>query len=263
MNLGFGGSMGRRLLIVGDPALSRGLMKMVLSRLGYVVTCVVSGQEAQMALAHTQFALALIALQLPDLPGLTLARRLRHSPAPVGAMPIIMFGDAWDPERILESCRDARLEGYLPKPISIARLVSSVHDQIHRLPADPGALTSMSRPAPLDLDRLASFTDGDPQLERELASLYVSTAVVYVGEMRAAIGGGGSGWSRAAHALKGASANIGATELARLAGEAEHGAPSADWIARLETALDAVRAFLRERQRFPAVHGRTALAGTG
>src|SRR3954463_15569854 len=69
MTLGSSAMMPRRLLIVGDPALSRGLMKMVLSRLGYVVTCVVSGQESLMALTHSQFALALIALQLPDLPG--------------------------------------------------------------------------------------------------------------------------------------------------------------------------------------------------
>src|SRR4051812_35130821 len=123
MTLGSSAMMPRRLLIVGDPALSRGLMKMVLSRLGYVVTCVVTGQESVMALTHSRFALALIALQLPDLPGLTLARRLRHAPPPTGSMPIILFGDAWDPDRILEGCREARLEGYLPKPISIARLL--------------------------------------------------------------------------------------------------------------------------------------------
>jgi CheY-like chemotaxis protein len=34
----------RRLLIVGDVALSRSLMRMVLTRLGYSVTCLASGQ---------------------------------------------------------------------------------------------------------------------------------------------------------------------------------------------------------------------------
>ena len=162
MNLGSGAMATRRLLIVGDPALSRGLMKMVLSRLGYVVTCVVTGQESLMALSHSSFALALIALHLPDLPGLTLARRLRQAPAPVGTMPIIMFGDAWDPERILDSCREAGLAGYLPKPISIARLVSSIHDHIHRPQAEPGAPPTMPQPPAFEVERLTSFTDGDP-----------------------------------------------------------------------------------------------------
>lgn len=235
----------RRLLIVGDPALSRGLMKMVLSRLGYVVTCVVSGRDCLMTVTHSQFALALIALNLPDMPGLTLARRLRGAPAPSAAMPIIMFGDAWDGDRIRESCREAGLAAYLPKPISIARLVSSIHDHLHRPPAACGAPLPMP-PKPLDLAHLASFTEGDRQLEHELTALYLSTAEGYLDELRQSLAGHGD-WSRSVHALKGASANIGAVEMARLAAEAEHAPPAPERLARLELALDAVREFARRR----------------
>ena len=237
----------RRLLIIGDPALSRGLMKMVLSRLGYVVTCVTTGHEALVALAHTNFALTLLALHLPDLPGLTLARRLRGTPGPVGAMPIILFGDAWDPERILESCREARLEGYLPKPISISRLMSSIHDLIHRPPPDTGTAMPTPRPAPIALEQLGSFTGGDDQLERELGSLYLATADLYLDEMRAALAGGAD-WSRPVHALKGASANMGAMEVARLTADVEHAPPSRHRLAEIERALEEVRAFFRHRQ---------------
>lgn len=260
MSLGSSALTTRRLLIVGDPALSRGLMKMVLSRLGYVVTCVVSGQEALAALAHTQFALALIALQLPDLPGLTLARRLRHAPPPTGTMPIMLFGDACDPDRIMEGCREARLEGYLPKPISIARLVSSIHDHVHRPSGEPGAPPPMPRTIPLDFERLSSFTDGDVQLERELTSLYLSTAAIYIGQMRSAAAGG-EGWSRAAHALKGASANIGAAEVARLAADAEGAPAGAERLGRIEEALAEVREVLQERHLAPTSARRTAMAG--
>ena len=243
----------RRLLIVGDMALSRGLMRMVLSRLGYVVTCVASGQEALASLAHTPFALVLIALQLPDLPGLTLARRLRAMPGPMGPVPILLFGDAWDPERMLASCREAGLDGYLPKPISIGRLVSSVRDLIQRTPAsgeDPAMPDRVpTEPTPIALDRFTSFTDGDGQLERELGSLYVATADLYLEEMRAALTTGGAGWGRAAHSLKGASANIGATDMARLAAEAEKAVASPELLEALERALAEVRRFFHDRAR--------------
>ena len=194
-------------------------MKMVLSRLGYVVTCVTTGHEALIALSHTNFALALLALHLPDLPGLTLARRLRGTPGPVGAMPIILFGDAWDPERILESCREARLEGYLPKPISIGRLVSSIHDLIHRPPQDAGIAMPDPSPAP-DRPRAAGLVH-----RRRPRSSSASWArsiwrrpTLYLERDAAALAAGGD-WSQPVHALKGASANIGASELARLAAE--------------------------------------------
>ena len=70
---------GRRVLIVGDPALSRGLIKMVLSNLGYVVSVVADGAEAVAMLTHSRFALVMIALQLPDGSGTALARRMRDA----------------------------------------------------------------------------------------------------------------------------------------------------------------------------------------
>lgn len=236
----------RPLLIVGDPALSRGLMKMVLSRLGYVVTCVVSGRDCLMTVAHSRFALALIALSLPDTSGLNLARRLRAAPPPLGIMPVIVFGDAWDAERIRECCRESGIAAYLPKPISIGRLVSSIHDHLHRPSATSGASVPMPRIPPLDLERLTGFTNGDRELEQELTTLYLSTAADCLGEMRRSLASRGD-WSRPAHALKGASANLGAVEMADLAATAEHTAPCAEQLRALETGLEAVRSFVDRR----------------
>jgi HPt (histidine-containing phosphotransfer) domain-containing protein len=106
----------------------------------------------------------------------------------------------------------------------------------------------MTRPTPLAIERLTEFTDGDRQLERELSSLYLSTATLYVDEMRANLANTEE-WRRTAHALKGASANIGATEVARLAKEAEQAGPSPALLASLEDALEEVRRFFRERSQ--------------
>ena len=246
----------RRILIVGDPALSRTLMKMVLARLGYVVTCAANAREAGEALAHTRFALVLVALHLPDMPGLTYARRLRINDA--AGTPILMFGDAWDQEAVLQDVRAAGLDGYLPKPISIARLVARVCELTRQTGApSPGVPALVDKASPIELDHFTSFTDGDEQLERELGSLYLATASAYLDEMREALAAG-LPWDRPAHALKGASANIGAVEVAALAAEAEAGPPSPKQLARLKAALESVRSFFEARTR--AAHGPQLIA---
>ena len=98
----------------------------------------------------------------------------------------------------------------------------------------------------VDLDRLASFTQGDPALEAELVALYVETARLYLARLRRA-GDDAGEWQRAAHALKGASANLGAFMVARLAAEQEQQAPSLAALRALEAELAAVCTVFHER----------------
>ncbi len=241
----------RRLLIAGDPALARGLMRMVLSRLGYVVSVVGSGTEALVMRAHTRFALALVASRLPDMPGVVLTRHLGE-PTVGPAVPVLMFGDALDQAAALRDGGPPGLVGFLVKPVSIGRLVGAVKALTEGSSVPPvAAEIAMPLEPPLDLERLREFTNGDRQLERELATLFVESAAVYIGQMRGALDDP-EGWSRAAHALKGASVNIGAVEIARTAARAERTAPDPALVEELESQLGAVRRFLADRPRAPA-----------
>ncbi len=107
--------------------------------------------------------------------------------------------------------------------------------------------------SPIALEHFTSFTDGDEQLERELSSLYLATAGTYVAEMRAALAAG-QPWEDPAHSLKGASANIGAVEVAALAAEAEAAQPSEIQLGRITAALDTVRRFSDLRTRGEYAH---------
>ena len=100
--------------------------------------------------------------------------------------------------------------------------------------------------ASLDLDRLTEMTDGDSQLERELATLYLSTAQRYVETMGQAIDGE-DGWRDPAHSLKGASANMGAAKMAELAREAEDALPREDLLHALAHELTSVRTAFESR----------------
>lgn len=115
----------------------------------------------------------------------------------------------------------------------------------------------MNQTAPVDQDdiesfaiideiHLASFTEGDKELESELAELFDKTARGYLKRMREALVEERS-WSAEAHALKGASANLGAKRLAAFAKRAEFAPPSEDQIAAIEHALADVQTFFAGR----------------
>ena len=103
-------------------------------------------------------------------------------------------------------------------------------------------------PTPIDIDHLTTFTDGDGQLERELFALYLSTAGVYLDRMRKA-SPADRAWSAAAHALKGASANLGAHNVAALAGKAEIAPLQSELLEVLDAAINDVRNFVERRAR--------------
>lgn len=99
----------------------------------------------------------------------------------------------------------------------------------------------------IDQDHLGSFTEGDAALEDELAELFVSTAQGYLKRMREALEEK-RGWSAEAHALKGASANLGARRVAALAREAEFSPPSEDQVDAIHEAIQEVETFFAHRE---------------
>lgn len=98
----------------------------------------------------------------------------------------------------------------------------------------------------VDLVHLGGFTEGDAELESELGVLYLSSAEVYLQRLRAAFDDR-EAWANAAHALKGASSNLGARRVAACALEAEHAGPDASALAALEAAVADVRVFFEQR----------------
>jgi len=97
--------------------------------------------------------------------------------------------------------------------------------------------------ASLTLDRLADITGGDIDLQREIADLYIATSKRYITQLAGAAGDARR-WKAIAHALKGASGNFGAVEMAELARAAELSGPNASLLASLRSAFDNDRVIL-------------------
>jgi HPt (histidine-containing phosphotransfer) domain-containing protein len=129
---------------------------------------------------------------------------------------------------------------YLGRPINIERLLQLVERVSRGRPANDQSRHDAD--PVIDLDHLFGFTDGDLQLEGELLALFLSSADVYLTRMDEALRIGQS-WAATAHALKGASANLGARRVMRLALTAERSPPSGAQVEALRQAIDEVRAF--------------------
>lgn len=123
-------------------------------------------------------------------------------------------------------------------------MTSSSANDLASVAADVGESDDL---AVIDLDHLSTFTDDDADLEAELADLFSTTARRYLTAMQTAVLEERA-WSAEVHALKGASANLGARRVAALAKAAEFATPSEAWLQVLRLALEDVTAFFAERR---------------
>jgi DNA-binding response OmpR family regulator len=227
-----------RILLAEEQAASRDLVVLVLGKLDYQIDVFGSARDALARLDSVKPALLLVSATLPDLPGPELVRAIgrRASPDPA---PIVVIGpDSGEPPR-----SDYLLAGafdYLARPIDIERLLRLVERSVRR--RAPTKTAHPGVPPVLDLDHLRGFTDGDRQLEGELLALFLSSADVYLERMSQALRAG-QPWSAFAHALKGASANLGARRVAALALDAERSTPDSAQLEAIRRAVDQVREF--------------------
>jgi CheY-like chemotaxis protein/HPt (histidine-containing phosphotransfer) domain-containing protein len=231
-----------RILLAEDQAAARDLVKLVLGRLHHRIESVASGGAALARACHDLPDLVLISTTLPDMPGAPLIGALRELPG-LEAVPIVALYQG-GPE-VRQACIAAGAAACLSRPLEIERLLRV----IERLVGPRARAGTPALEPAVDLDRLRQFTDGDPQLQGELSALFLSTTEVYLQDMREALRAGRP-WSSTAHALKGASANLGARRIAALALVAERSEPSPAQLEAIEAAIDEVRAFFE--------HGRAA-----
>ena len=175
-----------RILLAEEQAAARDLVTLVLGRRHYRIESVASGGSA-LALARRDPAdLILLSTTLPDMPGPPLIGALRELPgARAGADRRHLPGRCGGSAGLHGGRR-----GGMPR--------SSARDRAsRRSDRAPGPAPRPSRgPRPRAGARsgsLRGFTDGDPQLEGELSALFLSTAEVYLRDMREALQRGGPG----------------------------------------------------------------------
>jgi len=138
----------KEILVVDDEEDILELVKFNLSREGYLVRCVSSGEEALKAVKKQAPHLIILDLMLPEMDGLEAARRLKKDPA-TEDIPIIMLtarGEEVDVVTGLELGAD----DYVTKPFSPRVLTARVKTVLRRKTEGP----PLEKEAPLKIREL-------------------------------------------------------------------------------------------------------------
>ena len=220
------GASGHILLAEDNPVNQR-VATAMLEKLGFNVDVVANGAEALKAAALTPYQAILMDCQMPVLDGYHATSEIRRLRGKAGHTPIIaVTASAMKSDQ--ERCLAAGMDDYLAKPLRLEALAgvlarwapggsdaASPGDQLKPPPADASESAGLDPEVLGRLARLDKSAGGD--FMAQLAKLFLADADVRVHALREALAEDDADEvARTAHTLSGASANLGATDLARL-----------------------------------------------
>jgi two-component system sensor histidine kinase/response regulator len=213
-----------RILVVEDNEVNQLVARATVTKFGYAVDVVANGAEAVAATARSQYAAVLMDCHMPVMDGFEATRVIRRRDGKHSRLPIIaMTAGALDGDR--ERCLAAGMDDYLSKPVNAVELEAALTRWVPEQAPQPLAVTG-GRPPAVDPDRLATLRDLGPEdglgLLPAAAEAFRKDIPARLAVLRESVhNGGGPALVQAAHALKGAAANIGATAVATLCGQLE------------------------------------------
>jgi two-component system sensor histidine kinase/response regulator len=124
-----------------------------------------------------------------------------------------------------EKCIRYGMDDYISKPIDMDEL-KDIMSQWFNFDAVTTVVVStppLTLNTPLDLTQLRTFTEGDSEIEKELAAAFVKQSDLNLQTLQKnAEGKNEKTWSEAAHMMKGGAGGMGAFVLQALCDEAQH-----------------------------------------
>ncbi|PMR67629.1 ATP-binding protein [Halomonas heilongjiangensis] len=216
-----------RLLLVEDNPVNQQVAVAMLARLGCRVSVVERGADALERVARERFDLIFMDVQMPDMDGLEVTRRLRKRGGWPAEVPIVAM-TAGGPGGEQARCLAAGMSGYLTKPLFQDALVAILHRHLKHVGTTPvrpqGASEPVSADQLLDPATLAALREnlGKAGLAA-LVALYRHQAIDRLAALEQAVAEDAAERVRGlAHQLKGESASLGAVKVAGLSLRLEH-----------------------------------------
>jgi len=242
-----------RILLAEDNAVNRKVALKTLEKLGYHADVAVDGLQVLRALQIRPYDLVLMDVQMPEMDGMEATRQIRSPGSGVlnPSVPIVaLTAHAMVGDRL--TCIGVGMDDYLSKPIKPNELVDVLNRwltpssaggprsaggaAVSCAPASAGGAAAarvVSADFPetslFDESVLLNVLDGDRESAAEIAAGFLDDLPIQLCGLREAVVAGDAVPVRQrAHALKGASASVGAEALRQLAAGLEQRAASGD-----------------------------------
>lgn len=247
---------GALVLLVEDNPINQLVAARMLEKRGFRVDVAASGVTALAMHNRQPYSAIFLDCQMPGIDGYQTATEIRRQEGSADHVTIIaMTANALKGDR--ERCVAAGMDDYVAKPIdsgmlnaAISRCLGAGHFTAQETSAaDVPSQATRSEQAPLiETAQLDEVCSGDPQLRRELVSMFLQQATTSASDIAQAIAlRDGPALHREAHLLKGSSASVGASRLAAICedlcrrGQESEFEDSARLLAELEVAAGLTR----------------------
>lgn len=211
------------ILVVDDDELNQRMMRLILNREGHLVECASNGAEALEAVRTKSFDMILMDLQMPVMDGIEASGRIREWESGHAHTFIVALTASYLPEKGRELF-EAGIDNYLAKPFDVEHLRHILQygreSRKSMLVSEIEESVSAAPPSVRDLDFKVGIerVGGNATVYKELLSDFVEELPDKLEKL----------WScyrnqdmdelyRAAHNLKGVTANLGALRLSEQA----------------------------------------------
>ncbi|HWX20719.1 MAG TPA: response regulator [Candidatus Binatia bacterium] len=258
-----------RVLAVDDNPTNQNVARLLLQNFGCTVEVAASGKEALEKLDAGSFDAVFMDCEMPEMNGFQVTAEIRRREASGRHLPVIaLTANAIQGDR--ERCLEAGMDDYISKPVRLENFQAALEKWVGpgTCPSSVAAAAEMSgagapsgtgKPAqnaapiapgpaldPAVVGRLMRLAAANPSLLTEIYSTFLKSAGGYIDTIQKTMQSHETDALRkAAHALKGAAANVGATQIAALAHRLELAVAlvsptgSAPLVAQLQSQLDA------------------------
>ncbi len=206
-------SRSMNILLAEDNAVNQRVVIRMLEKMGHQCYVASNGRSAVAAWLDGHFDLILMDIQMPEMSGFEATAEIREREKTAGGRIPILALTAHATKGYRERCLAAGMDGYIAKPIQSKDLRETIMSHIPLTKRENGEGLHPQTSGPVfDLNAALSRADGDFELLREIAGLFLEDSPQQLGEIRSAIEARDSGkLERAAHSLKGAICNFQAT----------------------------------------------------